>query len=128
MSPITASNFNQLRRPPASPCDQPQVVAARWVFFVLIVLFPAMVVVSLTLLESGRNDFSLALYPWGGLLLIVAFCPSPHSGMLLSPWEGAIPPRATLMHKTTRIDHHGTVNMSSALRTPPVDTRSEGLT
>lgn len=49
----------------------------RWGVFLFIVLFPTMIVVSLTSLETGDNYFSLNLYPWGGLLLIAAFFAVP---------------------------------------------------
>lgn len=53
----------------------------RWTLFFLIVLFPTMIVVSLTSLETDYNYFSLTSYPWGSMLLIAAFFAVPAVAM-----------------------------------------------
>jgi hypothetical protein len=60
-----------------APVLQRHFSLIRWMIFLLIVLFPTMIVVSLISLETDYNYFSLNIYPWGGLLLIAAFFAVP---------------------------------------------------
>ncbi len=66
--------------------QQPSLL--RGMVFLLIVLFPTMIITSLISLEAGYNYFSLSLYPWGGFLLIAAFFAVPAVAMpIIWLWE-----------------------------------------